>query len=135
MANVGLISDFHSRSKILYYNFDTFLALASEAATTAAFAIRFCNVSVMPVTCPKCLLLLANDWIGGIGGGGGAGVDDFLELITSLDEYLELFAFEFSDESLFVVEVVLSFLVGGARGGFGGLAALFEKIRLSGILL
>ena len=121
----------NSRDKIEFYNFDTFLALASDAATTAAFAILFCNVSVMPVTCPKCLVLFANDWIGGMGGGGGAGVEDFLELITSFDEYLELWAFEFSDESLVVVVACRSFLVGGIRGGFGGLFLLLRKIRLS----
>ena len=85
----------------------------------------------MPVTCPKCLVFLAKDFIGGMGGGGGAGVDDFLEFMISFDEYFELCAFEFSEESLFVVVVVFSFLVGGARGGFGGLAELFAKNRLS----
>ena len=76
-------------------------------------------------------MFLENDFIGGMGGGGGAGVDDFLELMISFDEYFELCAFEFSEESLFVV-VLLSFLVGGALGGFGGLTELFAKKRLSG---
>ena len=32
-----------------FYNLDIFLALASEAADKAAFAILFCSVSVIPV--------------------------------------------------------------------------------------
>ena len=100
-------------------------------AFSGVFAILFCNVSVIPVTCPKCLLFFANDCMGGMGGGGGAGVDDFLELITSFDEYLELRAFEFSDESLFVVVVSWMFLVGGTRGGFGGLPLWLTKILSS----
>ena len=42
-VGIELFSDCH------FYNLDIFLALASEAADKAAFAILVCSVSVIPV--------------------------------------------------------------------------------------
>ena len=102
-----------------FYNLDIFLALASEAADKAAFAILFCSVSVIPVIWPTCRELLAKDFMGGIGGGGGAGV-------IPLEDDFGLLDFEWSVKTLdsMVSRLPIRILVGANLGGFKGFVTL-----------